>query len=201
LENYNDMVEFKLAPFEETKKENTDFKLVDPTDSEFKLVPLKESSIQIETPGFIDTLKNPLELWKYNSIPVAAAQIVGEKQRSALGKYESYLNNNGILNAQGEPFDLTSWMDDDYTTKSKQRNAQESKDWLEANPDIKTGKEFNYHKDMYNRYGYALSTEPFSMEAVVDTLKAQPKVFAGELVNALVADIFINTMVLGWMGC
>ena len=185
------MVEFKLAPFEETKKENTDFKLVDPTDSEFKLVPLKESSIQIETPGFIDTLKNPLELWKYNSIPVAAAQIVGEKQRSALGKYESYLNNNGILNAQGEPFDLTSWMDDDYTTKSKQRNAQESKDWLEANPDIKTGKEFNYHKDMYNRYGYALSTEPFSMEAVVDTLKAQPKVFAGELVNALVADPYL----------
>ena len=43
MENYNDMVEFKLAPFEETKKENTDFKLVDPTDSEFKLVPLKEA--------------------------------------------------------------------------------------------------------------------------------------------------------------
>ena len=47
-------------------------------------------------------------------------------------------------------------MDDDYTTKSKQRNAQESKDWLEANPDIKTGKEFNYHKDMYNRYGFGV---------------------------------------------
>ena len=185
------MVEFKLAPFEETKKENTDFKLVDPKDSEFKLVPLKVSDEQIEQPGFIDTLKNPLELWKYNSIPVAAAQIFGEKQRSALGKYETYLNNKGILNAQGEPFDLTSWMDDDYTTKSKQRNAQESKDWLEANPDIKTGKEFNYHKDMYNRYGYALSTEPFSMEAVVDTFKAQPKVFAGELVNALVADPYL----------
>ena len=171
------MVEFKLVPFEETTEPTSDFKLVEPEKpTEFNLVPLREEEPETvktgffgtgkefsviadkglepkEDPGFLNTLKNPIELWRYNSLPVAAYQM-----------------------ASGE-------------TKAKQ--AQESLDWLESNPGITSGKDYAYHRDMYNRYGFALSTEPFSLEAVATTIKAQPKVFAGELVNALVADPYL----------
>ena len=178
------MVEFKLVPFEETTEPTTDFKLVplektEPVkelEPEFNLVPLREEEPETvktgffgtgkefpviadkglepkEDPGFLNTLKNPIELWRYNSLPVAAYQM-----------------------ASGE-------------TKAKQ--AQESLDWLESNPGITSGKDYAYHRDMYNRYGFALSTEPFSLEAVAKTLTSQPKVFAGELVNALVADPYL----------
>ena len=175
------MVEFKLVPFRETTEPSTDFKLVPfeeskPESTEFNLVPFKEEEPETvktgffgtgkefevmanpnlepkEDPGFFNTLKSPLELWRYNSLPVAAYQM-----------------------ASGE-------------TKAKQ--AQESLDWLESNPSITSGKDYAYHRDMYNRYGFALSTEPFSFEAVANTLTSQPKVFAGELVNALVADPYL----------
>ena len=175
------MVEFKLVPFEETTEPSTDFKLVPfeeskPESTEFNLVPFKEEEPETvktgffgtgkefevmanpnlepkEDPGFFNTLKSPFELWRYNSLPVAAYQM-----------------------ASGE-------------TKAKQ--AQESLDWLESNPGITSGKDYAYHRDMYNRYGFALSTEPFSFEAVANTIKSQPKVFAGELVNALVADPYL----------
>ena len=100
--------------------------------------------------GFLETLKSPFELWRYNSLPVAAYQI-----------------------ASGE-------------TKGKQ--AQESFDWLQANPDIKSGDEYDYHTAMYQRYGYSLSPQPFSFEAVKEGIQSNPAMFAGEMVHSLVPD-------------
>ena len=103
--------------------------------------------------GFLETLKSPFELWRYNSLPVAAYQI-----------------------ASGE-------------TKGKQ--AQESFDWLQSNPDIKSGDEYDYHSAMYERYGYTLSTQPFSFNAVIESAKSNPGMFTGELVNSVVADPYL----------
>ena len=33
-----------------------------------------------DKPGFIETLKSPFELWKYNSLPISFSQYFGEKQ-------------------------------------------------------------------------------------------------------------------------
>ena len=112
-----------------------------------------EATKEVKGPGFIETLKNPFELWRYNSLPVAAYQL-----------------------ASGN-------------TKGKQ--AQESFDWLQNNPDITSGPEYQKHFDMYQRYGYALSNEQFSFEKVREGIQNNPGMFAGEMVNALVADPYL----------
>ena len=141
-----------------TQKTNFDINL-NPEPTGFQFVNLEptreylEATKEVKGPGFIETLKNPFELWRYNSLPVAAYQI-----------------------ASGN-------------TKAVQ--AKKSFEWLQNNPDITSGPEYDHHFNMYQRYGYALSDQEFSFEAVREGIQANPGMFAGEMVNALVADPYL----------
>ena len=198
------MVEFKLVPLEEVESEPVEFNLVPleetnkSEDKEFNLVPFKEPEIEAsEKPGFFSSLKNPRELTSYNSLPVAFAQ---------------YLNEKGFTTFAGTPFKFATgggkdpnipeeYQDYYYQTQSKSKNAQESLDWLQSNPSIKEGKLYDYHKDMYDRYGYALEPEEgFDFAKVVETAKSNFPAFGAELVNAVVADPYLMSpwMWGGW---
>ena len=133
---------------------------------------------QPKGPGFLETLRftsleGLIDLWKYESLPVAAYQALGDKGYKPGSNVEDFLQNMGIKNV------------------SKQDQAKEAVSWLLANPDKKDSNEYAQYKKIERIYGYTLSEEPFNMAMVTDALKANPGMFAGEMANAIVADPYL----------
>ena len=108
---------------------------------------------QQEPKGFFATLRNPIELMRYESLPVAAYQ---------------------------------------YSTgNTKEVQAKKAQDFIQANPTLQGTPEYMEAEAVLERYGYALSEQPFSFEALQEAVKTNPGAMAGEFVNAFMADPYL----------
>jgi len=108
---------------------------------------------QQEPKGFFATLRNPIELVRYESLPVAAYQ---------------YASGN-----------------------TKEVQAKKAQDFIQANPTLQGTPEYMEAEAVLERYGYALSEQPFSLEALQAAVKTNPGAMAGEFVNAFMADPYL----------
>ena len=85
------------------------------------------------------------------------------------------------------------------TGNTKQKQAQEAKSWLTANPDKKDTDEYDQYKKIERLYGYTLDDTPFNVSVMKEALQANPGMFLGEMSNALVADPYL-ILPLFWEG-
>ena len=108
---------------------------------------------QQEPKGFFATLRNPIELMRYESLPVAA--------------YQGLSGN------------------------TKEVQAKKAQDFIQANPNLQGTPEYMEAEAVLERYGYALSEQPFSLEALQAAVKTNPGAMAGEFVNAFMADPYL----------
>ena len=108
---------------------------------------------QQEPKGFFATLRNPIELMRYESLPIAAYQ---------------YASGN-----------------------TKEVQAKKAQDFIQANPTLQGTPEYMEAEAVLERYGYALSEQPFSLEALQAAVKTNPGAMAGEFVNAFMADPYL----------
>ena len=108
---------------------------------------------QQKSKGFFATLRNPIELMRYESLPVAAYQ---------------YASGN-----------------------TKEVQAKKAQDFIQANPTLQGTPEYMEAEAVLERYGYALSEQPFSLEALQAAIKTNPGAMAGEFVNAFMADPYL----------
>ena len=108
---------------------------------------------QQEPKGFFATLRNPIELMRYESLPVAA--------------YQGLSGN------------------------TKEVQAKKAQDFIQANPNLQGTPEYMEAEAVLERYGYALSEQPFSFEALQEAVKTNPGAMAGEFVNAFMADPYL----------
>ena len=141
---------------------------------------------QPKGPGFLETLRftsleGLVDLWKYESLPVAAYQALGDKGYRPGSNVEDFLQNMGITNV------------------SKQNQAKEAVSWLAANENKKDTNEYAQYKKIERLYGYTLSEEPFNIGMMKEALEANPGMFAGEMANAVVADPYL-VFPLFWEG-
>ena len=107
----------------------------------------------LQQPGFFETLRNPIELMRYESLPTAAYQFL--------------------------------------TGNTKEVQAKKAQDFIQNNPNLKGTPEYNEAEDVLERYGYTLSQEPFSFEALQEAVKTNPGAMGAELVNAFMADPYL----------
>jgi hypothetical protein len=116
--------------------------LVDQTDTiDFsKLVDKPE-----EAPGYLDTLRNPLDLWRYESLPVAAYQIFTDntKQKQAQEAVSWLANNSDKKDT--EEYDQYKKIERlyGYTLDETPFNASVLKEALQANPGMFLGEMTN----------------------------------------------------------
>ena len=122
-----------------------------------------DSLVIDKPPGFLDTLRNPLDLWKYESLPIAALQIA--------------------------------------TGDTKKKQAQEAIKYISDNPNLEGTPDYDQAKKIERLYGYTLSEEPFNASMIKEAFDANPGMFAGEMVNALVADPYLIIPIFyeGWI--
>ena len=98
-----------------------------------------------EAPGYLDTLRNPLDLWRYESLPVAAYQIfTGDTKQKQAQEAVNWLANNSDKK-DTEEYDQYKKIERlyGYTLDETPFNAAVLKEALQANPGMFLGEMTN----------------------------------------------------------
>jgi len=104
-------------------------------------------------PTFSSYLKDPRDLWRYESLPMSAYY---------------YASGN-----------------------TKQKQAIESKDFIDKNPNLSGTPEYLQAQKKVEMWSHHINPEPFNPGAIVEAVKSNPKMFGAEMVNMLVADPYL----------